>query len=888
MLDCGRDVKRMLLYTWKDVERKLLLNKDTWKDIIINIETYTDEIIIYLASGKSPNAAEDILHNIFGEKYDDKNKRIQLDLSDGNIEVSYEIGESTEESVTTIPLFKKVLYQQSAYYEELVNKELPGTPVVAFHSYKGGVGRTLSLLAFVKAWSAVKDINNTKKLLIVDADIEAPGITWLTTGQEEAAFSFLDLLEITQEKENVDEIIELVVDKVSELTIKIETEKSIVGHIVLPTYRYIEQLLDMYSSPESLALSYNKKYILAEVLSKLGEKVNADFVLVDLRAGLSEFSAPLLFDPRVKKFLVTSTSYQSVKGTEILLQQLNKGLSLNGETQIPEIFLTMVRENIDTSDIVSELVAVYDKYITDDNIAIMDDIVTELPFASELVHLESLPKIMKSLNGRDFYYNILEIVQNSYSVSNNPSRNNETLTREEIIHHIHTSAKYQITAEGNGALKVLMTESIQNLIKKYKNSVPNTVIMGAKGSGKTFLYREILRNKLWEKFAAGANEKNKDEADGTAMSVLAVPLLASGNVGGFYEILENAIQNYNKYALRGKIKNSVYLDNRDSLLKSVKKEYDQLEWKDIWEKMILNSLGNKYQSIEDLEEDLEKNGLKIVFLIDGLEEIFSHTITSDTEKNAIVALCRDMINDIKIKYRNLGLMVFLRKDMARDSITVNFEQFNSLYNSVELQWSSTEALRLVVWMVSQAVPDFYQEEVAIEMAPREVIDRALHKLWGIKLGKSTSNEANSSRWILAALSDFNGQLQARDIIRFLEKSTVTVGKSIYDDRYLMPSEIKNAVSGCSYDKISEIRQEIKVLGPIFDRLENAPIEKKTLPFYTETFNFTQAEEKVMKQEGYLRIENDKYYLPEIIRHALKFKYERGARPKVLSLLLKKE
>lgn len=38
--------------------------------------------------------------------------------------------------------------------------------------------------------------------------------------------------------------------------------------------------------------------------------------------------------------------------------------------------------------------------------------------------------------------------------------------------------------------------------------------------------------------------------------------------------------------------------------------------------------------------------------------------------------------------------------------------------------------------------------------------------------------------------------------------------------------------------------------------------------------------------GYLKIDNDRYYLPEIIRHALKFKYEKGARPKVLSLLLK--
>ena len=59
-----------------------------------------------------------------------------------------------------------------------------------------------------------------------------------------------------------------------------------------------------------------------------------------------------------------------------------------------------------------------------------------------------------------------------------------------------------------------------------------------------------------------------------------------------------------------------------------------------------------------------------------------------------------------------------------------------------------------------------------------------------------------------------------------------------------------------------------------------------MPFYGDTFNFTQSEEKIMRQEGYLRVENDKYYLPEIIRHALKFKYGKGARPRVLSLLLK--
>lgn len=883
----------MLLYTWKDVERKLLLNKEHLEPVIVDIETYTNELIIYLKDETDKDSAICRLKSVLQENYDSEQQRIALNLPGEQLKVIFEVDEDPRHTNVMIPLFRNVLYQKSAYYGDLIQKELPGVPIIAFHSYKGGVGRTLSLLTFVKAWSALKELKNSKKLLIVDADIEAPGITWLMGNPEEAGFSFLDLLEITQQKDSADEIIELIADIAAESTIRIETEKSIVEHVVLPTYRYIEQLMDMYASPESLALSYNKKYILAEVLSKLGERLNAELVLVDLRAGLSEFSAPLLFDPRVKKYLVTSTSYQSVKGTEILLNQLSKGLPLDKNTKIPEIFLTMGLENVNTIDIISELTAVYDKQISvsnslaaDDDSTVTVDLVTELPFASELVHLTSLQKIMKSLDGREFYKNILKIVQNSYVVRVEEETGKAGLTREKAIALIHDFAVNQITAEGNRRFEVLMTSPIQNLIKKYKNHVPNTVIMGAKGSGKTFLYREILRNQFWERFVCGMDRRVIKHPESTRESTLTVPLLASGNAGGFHEIIANAVQTFNQNSLNGKLKNSVYIDNRDILMAEKKVEHDRLEWKKIWEKVILTALCNEYSSLEELDEELNKRGKKTVFLIDGLEEIFLETISSENEKNAIAALCVDFISEIKAKYNSFGLIVFLRKDMARDAITVNFEQFNSLYRSVELQWSSTEALRLVVWLVSQVIPHFYQDEVEIELAPKEIIDQTLNRLWGVKLGKPTSSEAYSSRWILAALSDFNGQLQARDIIRFLANATISVGKEVYLDRYLMPVEIKKAVSACSKEKISEIKQEIKALEPIFDKLENASAERKVLPFHQGDFQLSPAEEKIMKQEGYLRIENDKYYLPEIIRYALKFKYERGARPRVLSLLLR--
>lgn len=875
----------MMLYTWKDIERELLLNKSKWQGVISDSEIYTDEVIIRLKKGQTETSAKKILLQIFGKKYD--GERIFLDLPGEYLDVSFEIDEDEENDSVATPLFRNVLYQKTAYYSELIEKELPGVPVLAFHSYKGGVGRTLSLLAFVKAWSELNNLENAQNLLIVDADIEAPGITWLTMNQEEAPFSFLDLLEVTQEKDNVNEIIGLIADKVLESIVKIETERGRVEHIVLPTYRYVEQLLDMYASPESLAISYNKKYILAEVLSKLGEKVNAGLVLIDLRAGLSEFSAPLLFDPRVKKYLVTSTSYQSVKGTGILLQQLSKGLPLNVNSKIPEVLLTMVQNGMNTDEIISELIAVYHPNIAEGDDSIMDGIVTELPFASELVHLETLPKIMSNLSGRDFYKNISEIVKNSYMASMETKGDSLKVSRSKVINNIHEFAANQITAEGNGTFEVLMTESIQNLIRKYKNSIPNTVIMGAKGSGKTFLYREILRDQYWEKFV-GRMSKNEPVLKGLSgdKCILAVPLLASGNAGGFSDAIKNAIVGYNQCGTKGKISNSVYVDSKDMLLTYVREYHDILEWKEIWKKVILSAFDTIYPSLAELEEELQYKHIKIVFLLDGLEEIFEHTISSENEKNAIRALCRDLLDEVKIAYQNVGLMIFLRKDMARDSLTINYEQFYSLYRAVELQWSNTEALRLAAWLTSKAVPDFYQENIPIEMASGEVIEQTLNRLWGVKLGKPTSNEAYSSRWILAALSDFNGQLQARDIIRFLEKATDHVGKLVYEDRYLMPAEIRKAVSDCSNDKIGEIRDEIKALEPIFDKLEHAPEEKKVLPFSADTFNLTQTEEKIMKQEGYLKIDNDRYYLPEIIRHALKFKYEKGARPKVLSLLLK--
>lgn len=374
----------MKLYTWKDVERKLLMNRDMWKDIL-NIEVYSSELVVIINSQDKIDEARNVILQILEQNYNLDEEKVYLEFGNQNLSVEYEVDDNIEKFNYIVPLFNNILYQNDAYNSDMLHATLPGCPVIAFHSYKGGVGRTLSLLAFVKAWSSE---NENKKLLIVDSDIEAPGITWLTDNVNESEFSYLDLLEIIQGQNNIEDLIEYVVEKVRNMTITINTKLMKIEHFILPTYRYVEQLLDIYSSPESIVKSYNKKYIIAEVLSKLGQRLGVGAVVVDLRAGISEFSAPVLFDPRVKKYIVTSTSYQSIKGTLLLLQQLSKGLQMDENAILPEIFLTMIPDGFNSTDIISELVSSYNT--GDMENSIFDNIVTELPFASELIHLESM------------------------------------------------------------------------------------------------------------------------------------------------------------------------------------------------------------------------------------------------------------------------------------------------------------------------------------------------------------------------------------------------------------------------------------------------------------------------------------------------------------------
>lgn len=870
----------MQFYSWKDIERYCRMNRQLWSADFDDIEVYPSEVIVYKKEPMERSVSQ-ALRDLFDGHYDNQSTQILLDIGSVGIPVYEQVCQERGHKLM-LPLFRDVLYQTTSY----PSKALPALPkpVLAFHSYKGGVGRTLSLIAFAKAWSAAFEETEQARLLVVDSDIEAPGLTWLQEDRlGEDSLSYLDLLTLIQDNTDVEYIADLACAKLKTTTLPIETKNRTIEHVFIPVYRYEEQLLDLYATPESIVNGRDKEYVLAEVISRICERLGIGAALVDLRAGISEFSSTLLLDPRVKKYLVTSTSTQSVKGTQILLKYLLKGLLIQEDTALPEVFLNMIPDSLsegEVNDVLGGLLQFYESQQEDESSGRTDNVVTELPFASELIHLTSMKQILNNLNGRDMFLILQTLVSQNYSAETPPKEHSVgTEGRTETLKRIHELADAQLAAEANSKFEVLMTEPLKNLSRKYSDVIPTTVIMGAKGAGKTFLYRKMLELLDWSSFCSSLNGPA-----GNVQDSFFLPVIATKNNINMIDTLKKCIQNLNEQIPCAAVPDDIFLENGQRL---DRQKTQPTEWLSFWQELLAGSICSDWTTLAQADKMLAQCGKKIIFLVDGLEEVFQQVAKNEEEGKAVRILCQDVVNQLVTKHRNLGIIVFLRRDMAQASIPVNFKQFEQVYKQTELKWSSNEALRLAVWLVAQAVETFYEGPEGIDSVSQDVIGDNLTRLWGLKLGKPSSNEAYSSRWILAALSDLNGQLQARDIIRFLKYATAPSNKrSSYPDRILMPTEIREAVSTCSSEKMDEVKQEYAALRPIFEKLEQLPAEEKLLPLDPGHAQLNNDEEKRMILEGYLKRDGDKYYLPEIIRHALGFKYGKGARPKVIFLTLK--
>jgi hypothetical protein len=191
---------------------------------------------------------------------------------------------------------------------------------------------------------------------------------------------------------------------------------------------------------------------------------------------------------------------------------------------------------------------------------------------------------------------------------------------------------------------------------------------------------------------------------------------------------------------------------------------------------------------------------------------------------------------------------------------------------------------LGVWLAttSKAIPDLWTSSWREKSDDERAND--LERVWGWKLGSEKSREARSTEWVLAVLTDLNGRLTARDLVRFIETAAHgSIDEEPADARLLAPAAMRRAVAATSEAKVKEYPSEVSVLHPIFERLARTPGVETPLDQQTAiTAGLTDTDLSNLVKYGVFFEDNGQFEVPELFRIGLGFA-RKGARPNIISL-----
>lgn len=883
----------MALYTWRDVERQLrTIDSPPWIDFSVDLET----LALTCRPGDT-RAVKECLSSLFGYRFATGEGTLLLEsLPDRPRRLAVLIEEDQSGTNEHRIRIIRPLWPDAGEMPDPLSP-LPKSPALAaFYSYKGGVGRSTTLLATLGA--ILERPGRTATVLVIDADIEAPGLTLDLRGPPDR-FSLLDFLSLVHDAEDWrTEVLSLAAERLAKNREQVELPSGRASFYFLPAHRDSDQLFAPPVTLEQLVRARHRAHVVAEAIAALGAEIGAQAVLVDLRAGVSELASPLMLDPRVQTILVTSCSQQSFDGTISVLHRLSR--RARRETR-PVVVLSLIPPGFSPEDVaerVGQLAADIPPPSTEEDPAaeMAENTVLEAEFAQELLHYPSVEDLLAArLPGTDLGKQVGPALARLLVPM--PEEPRESVPLEDIpgspplspvgMQAVAETAKQIEYAEGNAEPGLLATSAVVDLVTQFSHVLPAAVVLGAKGAGKTFAWGQMVLAGDWLEFAQRVGQPWDGLFGPHYHPPLVFPLLYPSN-------LDPALSQKVREAEQAVWKRLGHVASDAARMLAATALSAELGQANLtagdellfWTQRIAYRLGLEQkagESVSSLAEALAQRRVAVCLAIDGLEEAFhpspTHQLSSEQQRvlRGLLQRLTSIIRDLQSP--NLGVVTFIRRDLAEDAIAQNFGQFESLHQKFVLNWNSTEVLRLVAWLLDRARWPLPLAPTRIPVASHGELRKALASFWGNKLGPDHSKEAFTDRWVIAALSDFQGRLQARDLVRLMRHAA----ELALNERRLTPRSLRSALIRCSRSKIDELEREIPDLKSLFGKLRDAPEDKKRIPFVGESLGLDREEVLFLERQGVLLQHRGELYLPEIVRHGLNFKLESGRRAKVLAL-----
>ena len=881
------------IITWVDVQQAILAKSNGGSLLppgLASVRCFWDGLSLIHGPGADLAALRTWLSDAFGPAWqsDENGDKIAMVSYNGERRTLPVIWETLAEGeqvppLAWLPLFRAPRRLPVTAPPQTDSWESSPPAMLAFHSFKGGVGRTTHALAVANILS-----EHGARILLVDADMEAPGISWLLASRfPSPAISLADVLALAHGDSSAD--YQATVDLAVQEIRKLHEDH----FFFLPAFRSITQFEDLEIRPEHLLQGAANPFVLSNLLHRVGENLGVDYILVDLRAGLSELASGFLFDDRIHRIFVTTLSAQSLLGTEMLLEHILP-ITEKSDSAGVAVIVSQVPQTLSSDAGASSIDEMLSR-IVDFLTRSTEDTPDEMPQQSQHPLIKTffadglavLPKdlhgVLAAVSKSDLsskMKTLLDWLPEKTLVSDS-TQNPESATTniDDRRKQVSEYAKRLIFAESGQTWDFLSTTPLQNLARDHSNSLPVTLIIGTKGAGKTYSYLQLSRSRTWAVFASSLTDGVGPTADANVL-----PVLESVNLKTSAKKEVQGAREACVTALGLKLGSKPLIDFvRDWL----RLDLHEGEWREKWLDLVAWSAGFEAGIAgagSNFPGFLRERATPLIAIIDGLEDLFQDFEDDQRQAVALRSLLQDVPNWLdRMPERVLGLIVFVRQDIVERTVKQNSAQLRALYEPYALRWNRIEALRLVAWILDKAgvSSDKFNSSSSDDV---DSMEQLLRPLWGRKLGKDTGKNANSAKFVTLALSDYDGRLQARDLVRFLaEAANASIGKADWNERLLVPTAIQHAVKECGRERMGELKKENPKLGAVLDKLA-AEAGTLRIPARRDELKITSEEISLLETNAVLFKDGDDYYMPEFLRQGMNLPLRGGSRPKLFSLL----
>jgi len=682
------------------------------------------------------------------------NTTLSVDIvGDENSELREEIENSGLVDISIDEWISQDEYENDEYYKKLFEKKIDkehrrrlinlidnqqhtnqsDVPVVTFYSYKGGVGRTTSLITFANYYA----YHYKKKVVILDFDFEAPGFTNYFNFSLDEMKPKNGVLEYLLDKEASKEKLDLF----QNYTIEVSKEYSGDGSIyVMPSGNLFgEENLTSYIEALARVDINSTDTITNQILGLINDIKKAlepDVILIDSRTGFNDVFGLLI--NRISHTIVGifEGNKQTEPGLKLFLREIYQD---NKNNINPILVNSLIHKNgaynkreKDFSDKVSNyLIEITDENYTPEifdlrpsttlgNLGtIEDDEEDYLEFIKEntdIKYKNLFDKIIEYISEKNETKEIIKLEQGNNN--NNKDEPNTLELKEKILKKVYDNYP-KLYAEHNTYDEEYLNKEFY--FRKSMEDIFNFdkfLLIGGKGTGKTAFYmalnnknflnnlqRKASKNQIKFKVIDIVSILDSDINKNEEKNYLSIETLSHNNIQDkefFYKrfwtiyILNSILVSVDKlenYTLSNEI-------HQLRLPKTLRNSTDdKLFFEDIIEddiKMVLIE-----NELKNIDMHLKKNDVNLMITFDQLDHLVKPILWSDVI-SPLIKYCRNF------PYLKIQPKLFLRKDLYQK--LTNITNKNSLDTKIiELEWSKDEIFAFFFKIVfAYAKDDFFK------------------------------------------------------------------------------------------------------------------------------------------------------------------------------------